>query len=106
MIIESWRERQMFIAVNKIQVPAAHRQAAIEGFEKAMPGMKGFKGFLGLELWTSEDNTLLAVSRWESKEALDEYVNNELYRQHHGESGGGRAGGSDVTTYYEAKVLG
>ena len=96
----------MFIAVHKIQVPAAHRQAAIDGFEKAMPGMKRFKGFLGLELWTAEDNTLSAVSRWESKEALDEYLSNDLFAQHHGAPSGGHAGGSDAVTYYEAKVLG
>jgi heme-degrading monooxygenase HmoA len=96
----------MFIAVNKIQVPAAHRQAALDGFEKAMPGMKRFKGFLGLELWTAEDNTLLAVSRWESKEALDEYVKNDLFKQHHGGPSREQEGGSDVTTYYEAKILG
>lgn len=96
----------MFIAVNKIQVPVAHRQAAIDGFEKAMPGMKRFKGFLGLELWTAEDNTLSAVSRWESKEALDEYLNNDLFTRHHGPSAGGQAGPSAAITYYEAKALG
>lgn len=96
----------MFIAINKIQVPAAHRQAAIDGFEKAMPGMKRFKGFLGLELWTAEDNALSAVSRWESKEALDEYLNNDLFTRHHGPSAGSQAGPSAAITYYEAKVLG
>ncbi len=96
----------MFIAVNKIQVPVAHRQAALEGFEKAMPAMKHFKGFLGLELWTAEDSSILAVSRWESKEALDEYVKNDLFKQHHGGQSSGQVSGSDVTTYYEAKLLG
>jgi heme-degrading monooxygenase HmoA len=95
----------MFIAVNKIQAPPAQLQAMLDGFEKAAPGMKQFSGFLGLELWTAEDNTVLAVSRWASKEALDEYVNNSLFRQHHGGATGEQMNVSNQVTYYSAKVL-
>ena len=97
----------MFIAVNKIMAPAEHRQAVIEAFEKAAPEMKQFKGFLGLEMWTAEDNTLQAVSKWESKEAMEEYTNNSLFSRHHG--GGASSGepgrGGPVTTYYTASTV-
>lgn len=96
----------MIIAVNKIAVPAAHREHMVSAFEKEAPNMKQFKGFLGLELWNAEDGTLLAVSRWESKEALAEYTNNPLFKAHHPGMGGEQAhqpGGS--VEYYEAKVL-
>jgi heme-degrading monooxygenase HmoA len=53
-----------------------------------------------MELWKAEDNSVLAVSRWESREAVDEYTNHPMFKQHHGDvsSQGG-------ATYYEAKVL-
>ncbi len=90
----------MFIVVNKVQVPAAHREAVEKAFEQAMPTMKQFKGFLGLELWTGEDNALQAISRWESKEAMEEYIKNDTFQQHHG--AGSEGGGG---TYYTGRVL-
>ncbi len=90
----------MYVAVNKITAPVEHRQAVIEAFKKAAPEMKQFKGFLGLEMWTAEDNTLQAVSRWESKEAMEEYTNNSLFARHHGGTGG-----SPTTIFYTAVTV-
>ena len=95
----------MFIAVNKIAVPAAQQQAMIEAFEKSAPAMKQFKGFLGLELWTAEDNTILAVSRWESKAALEEYTNNPMFKQHHGGASSQQMNRSDQVMYYTGKIV-
>ncbi|GHO44134.1 antibiotic biosynthesis monooxygenase family protein [Ktedonospora formicarum] len=90
----------MFVVVNKIAVPPERMQAMMEAFEREAPRMKHFKGYLGMELWKAEDNSVLAVSRWESREAVDEYTNHPMFKQHHGDvsSQGG-------ATYYEAKVL-
>lgn len=97
----------MFIAVNKIAVPAAHREQMVAAFEREAPKMKQFKGFLGLELWNAEDGSLMAVSRWESKEAINEYTSNPLFQAHH--SGASheqaRQGHDGNTEYYEAKIL-
>ena len=92
----------MFIAVNKLQVPAEHQQHLLQAFEKAMPSMKRFKGFLGFELWTGEDNTILGVSRWESKEAMEEYLKNDLFRQHHGSASDEQ---TQPTASYSASIL-
>ena len=100
----------MLIAVNKVAGPDSNtevRQRMIQGFTHAAPGMKQFKGYLGMELWTREDGTLLAISRWESKEALKEYTESPLFRSHHG----GVASSSETEqtntgiTYYEGQVL-
>ena len=96
----------MLIAVNKVSVPAEQRAATIEGFKRAMPGMKQFSGFLGLELWTEQDGSLLAVSRWTSKEALDEYTNNAVFRSHHSGTTAEQKSGHGQTTYYEVEQLG
>ncbi len=96
----------MLIVVNKVAAPAGQQQAVIDGFAKAAPAMKRFKGFLGLEIWTAEDNTILAVSRWESKAALEEYTSNPMFRSHHGGESGQQHNGSDqVTTYYTGHTI-
>jgi heme-degrading monooxygenase HmoA len=101
----SYKEKiTMYIVVNKIAVPAEHRQQVLEGFKHALPGMKRFSGFLGFELWTAEDGTVLGVSRWESKEAVDEYLRHDLFRQHHGGPARQQEDPS-VTTRYTAEVL-
>ena len=97
----------MYVVVNKLSVPADQRQAVIQGFKHALPSMKRFSGFLGFELWTAEDGSVQAVSRWESKEAVDEYLQNDLFRQHHGGSASSQENVSNqVTTRYTVEVLG
>ena len=97
----------MYIVVNKIAVPEGHRQEVVEGFKRAIPGMKRFSGFRGLELWTAEDGSMLGVSRWDSKEAVDEYLQDDLFRKHHGGPPSQQANGqNEVTTYYTAEAIG
>jgi len=96
----------MNIVLTKIYFLADQRQAIVYDFKHALPSMKRFSGFLGFELWTAEDGTVQAVSRWESKEAVDEYLQNDLFRQHHGGSAGPQENASNqVTTRYTAEVL-
>lgn len=94
----------MYIAVNRVAGPGAPTERVIEGFKHAAPHMKMFKGYLGLELWTGEDGSMQAISRWESKEALDEYLNSDMFKGHHG---GSREETSKpgLVTYYEAQVI-
>jgi len=95
----------MYIAVNRIAAPEGQAQAMIEGFKHAAPGMKRFSGFLGLELWTAEDGSTHAVSRWSSKEALDEYLKNDLFRQHHSGASTDQVNVPNQVSYYSAEVL-
>ena len=95
----------MYIAVNRIAAPRGQTQAMIEGFKHAAPGMKRFSGFLGLELWTAEDGSIHAVSRWASKEALDEYLKNDLFRQHHSGASSEQMNVPNQVSYYSAEVL-
>lgn len=97
----------MFVAVNKIAAPAERMQAMMEAFEREAPRMKHFKGYLGMELWKGENNTVLAVSRWESKEAMEEYTNHPMFKEHHGggSTSSGQGDRSSLVSHYEAKVL-
>ena len=90
----------MFIAVTKVKAPQEAIDRMMMGFKHAAPAMKQFSGFHGLELWRGED-TLHAVSRWESREAMEVYSNSDLFRAHHG---GGQGPGGQVE-YFDAEVV-
>jgi heme-degrading monooxygenase HmoA len=77
----------MFIAVTRIKAPRAAQERMVEGFRRGGPELKRFPGFVGLELWRSDD-TLEAVSRWESREAMEAYRASPMFGAHHGTGGG------------------
>jgi heme-degrading monooxygenase HmoA len=81
----------MYVAVTTIKMPADQLDRVAAAFRHAAPDMKRFDGFLGLELWRTED-TLQAVSRWASREAMAAYGQSEAFRAHHGGVASGPAG--------------
>ncbi len=89
----------MFIAVTRVKLPKEALARMVEGFRRNAPDMKQFPGFLGLELWTNED-TLEAVSRWESREAMENYSASSTFQAHHG-----RGTGAGQVEYYTGEVL-
>ena len=93
----------MFIAVTKVKAPKEAIDRMMAGFRHAAPAMKQFSGFLGLELWRGEDS-LQAVSRWESPEAMQKYSNSDLFRAHHGGGAGAQGPGGQVE-YFDAEVV-
>lgn len=92
----------MYIAVNTIP----NTPAIVEAFKQAAPDMKQFSGFLGMEIWKAADGTMQAVSRWTSKEALDEYIQHQAFRRHHGSSHGEGMSASGHISYYEGEIIG
>jgi heme-degrading monooxygenase HmoA len=94
----------MYIAVTKVTAPRQALERMAEAFRKAAPDMKNFPGCTGLELWLSDD-TLEAVSRWESKEAVDAYAKSPMFGAHHPGAESGRGAGGGAVTYYEGEVL-
>jgi heme-degrading monooxygenase HmoA len=93
----------MYIAVNKVVVPASQQERIMQEFERRAGDLKQLKGSLGLELWTS-DEALLVVSRWESEEAMEEYINHPMFRRHHPNTSSSEAKQADFS-FYNAKVL-
>lgn len=85
----------MFVTVTTIPVANEGQKAKIEeNFKKNAPDLKEFDGFIGFEFWKQE-NEIKAVAHWESREALDNYLNSDKFHQHHGnhEKSGGEASG-------------
>jgi heme oxygenase (staphylobilin-producing) len=95
----------VYIAVTTIAAPKPALERMAEAFWKAAPDMKGFPGCVGFELWLNED-TLQAISRWESKESVEAYVKSPLFSGHHpGVSTAADTATGGAVTYYEGDVL-
>ena len=96
--------QSMFIAVTRIKAPSAAQERMVQGFRQGGPELKRFPGFLGFELWRNAD-TLEAVSRWESREAMEAYRSSPVFGAHHGPSAGSASGGSAETVSFDAEVV-
>ncbi len=95
----------MFIAVNKIAAPKSQQQRMSEAFERHAPSLKQLPGFLHFALWYGEDDTLLAVSSWESREAFEGYANSPMFKQHHGGASREQSNDTSQVFYYMGKQL-
>ena len=97
----------MFIAVTRVKLLRPALEHMAQAFRKNAADMKQFAGFLGLELWTNED-TLEAVSRWESREAMEAYSQSSAFQAHHGHgaaAGAPQGPGAGSVEYYTGEVL-
>jgi heme-degrading monooxygenase HmoA len=93
-------EKKMFVAVTRIKdVPPPVIDRMVEGFRRGAQDLKAFEGFIGFELWRTE-NSLEAVSRWTSREAMEEYRKSPAFGAHHQ---GSQTGGE--TAAYDAEVV-
>ncbi len=94
----------MFIVVNTITVAPEGQARMAETFRKHAPDLRQFEGFLGFEVWQAE-GTLLAVSRWTSREAFLQYPQSEVFKQHHRGMGGAEAMRAAQIAMYEGETF-
>jgi heme-degrading monooxygenase HmoA len=92
----------MFIAVTRIHAPRAAQDRMVDGFRRAGPELKRVAGFVGFELWRNDD-TLEAVSRWETREAMEPYRASPMFGAHHGPGAG--SGASADTVSFDAETV-
>jgi heme-degrading monooxygenase HmoA len=99
----------MFIAVTRIAAPPEALDRMTDAFKQHAPDLKQFAGFLGFELWRDADS-LQAVSRWQSRAAMEGYAASAVFGAHHGGQSGAQSqaaqgGGGGSVTYYEGEVV-
>lgn len=94
----------MFIAVTRVQAPKEPMQRMAEAFRRGAQDLKKFPGFLGFELWMNDD-TLEAVSRWESREAMEAYSKSSIFQAHHGHRAGAPQPGGGQIEYFTGEVV-
>lgn len=93
----------MFIAMNRLQIPAEARER-IESAFKYMSRFEGTEGFLGFELLRrNEADELLAITRWATRQDFENWTNSAHFaRAHEGQRGGGMP--SHLETYETVHV--
>ena len=94
----------MFIVVNTIMAPASSLAVMSYSFRRLAGELRQFDGFLAFELWEG-DGTLLAVSKWLSREAFQEYPKSELFRHHHGGMSSLQAIQNAQIAFYDGDVI-
>lgn len=93
----------VYIAVTRIKLPKPVLDHIAEAFKQNVGDMQQFQGFLGFELWRNDD-TLEAVSRWETREAVEAYTKSDLFRKHHPQGATGGQGSAEIVAF-EGEVL-
>jgi heme-degrading monooxygenase HmoA len=92
----------MFIAVTRIKAPKEALDRMTQGFRRGGPELKRFPGFVGFEIWRNDDS-LEAVSRWESREAMEAYRDSPMFGSHHGPGTG--SDGASEAVQFDAEVI-
>jgi len=92
----------MFVVVNTITVAPEAQGRMVENFRAHAPDLRAFEGFLGFEIWQTE-GTILAVSRWTSREAFMQYPQSEVFKKHHKGMGGVEAMKAAHIAMYEGE---
>jgi heme-degrading monooxygenase HmoA len=94
----------MFIVVNSISAAEPALTVMVEAFRKTVPDLRQFEGFLGFEVWR-EEGTLLAISKWTTRDAFMAYPRSEVFQRHHKGMTADQAVHAAVIKMYEGEQL-
>lgn len=77
----------MIAITNRLPVKEGRAYEVVERFADSRDNVRDFPGFVSMEVLRSPDDTeVLVITRWESREAFDSWVESDSFRQAH--SGG------------------
>ncbi len=83
----------MIAVFNSLPVKEGVAAQVVERFANSRGHVQGFPGFVSMEVLSSEDtegeDEVLVITRWQSQEAFDTWVQSEEFRRAHGRGGGG-----------------
>lgn len=93
------------IKINALTVPAERGAVLAERFAARASSIQteGFKGFELLEP-TDDRTTWLVVTRWESEDAYEAWLNSESFARGHGQREGGPAATASELWSYRVAV--
>ena len=79
----------MIAITNRLPVKEGHAAEVVERFADSRGNVQDFPGFVSMEVLRSSDDTeVLVITRWESREAFDSWVESDSFRQAHGRDSG------------------
>lgn len=79
----------MIAITNRLPVKEGSAEEVVERFASSRGDVQDFPGFVSMEVLRSHDETeVLVITRWQSREAFDGWVESDSFRRAHSESGG------------------
>jgi heme oxygenase (mycobilin-producing) len=89
----------MFVAINRLQVPAEYADRLEEGFSRA-GGMDGVAGFIAFDLLRAEGGSdYLVLTRWDDRAAFEAWREGDAFQRSHGAANPNSPVKSELTTY-------
>ena len=73
----------MFVAINRLRVPAEYASRLEEGFGRAS-GMDGVAGFISFELLRAQDGgEYLVLTRWQDRSSFEAWREGDAFQRAH-----------------------
>ncbi len=89
----------MFVAINRLRVPAEYASRLEEGFGRG-GGVEGVPGFVSFDLLRSEEGTeYLVLTRWEDKGAFEAWREGDAFQRAHASTNPNSPVRSELTVY-------
>lgn len=74
----------MIAITNRLPVKEGRAGEVVERFAESRGNVQDFPGFVSMEVLRSEDETeVLVITRWESREAFDSWVESDSFKAAH-----------------------
>jgi heme oxygenase (staphylobilin-producing) len=90
----------MFVAINRLKMPAEYGSHLEQAFEKNASGMAGVAGFVSFDLMRAEaGGEYLVVTRWEDKPSFEAWRAGDAFSQAHGATNPNSPVKSELGTY-------
>lgn len=79
----------MIAITNRLPVKEDRADEVVERFSGNRGNVQNFPGFVSMEVLRSQDaDEVLVITRWESREAFDRWVQSDSFKAAHGQGNG------------------
>ena len=90
----------MFVAINRLTVPAEYGSHLEEAFSKNAGGMKDVAGFVSFDLMRAEaGGEYLVVTRWEDRPSFEAWREGDAFSKAHANTNPNSPVKSELATY-------
>jgi heme oxygenase (staphylobilin-producing) len=90
---------------NRLPVKEGAAGQVIERFANSRANVRGFPGFVSMEVLHSEGaDEVLVITRWQNRDAFDLWVESDEFKKAHGRGGGDLLRGHPQMSTYEVAV--
>jgi heme oxygenase (staphylobilin-producing) len=90
----------MFVAINRLKMPAEYGSHLEERFKNSAGGMAGVAGFVSFDLLRAEEGgEYLVVTRWEDRASFEAWREGDAFQRAHGNVNPNSPVTSELGTY-------